>query len=102
MTSSRFKLAVAAFVLLGVFALAHTTGSQAQEPDGNYGYGIPEVFLPKYLAYRQGQLASSTPDVMRIRLGYVKGLSKSFVRWRGDGHHLETGATTSASTVDAA
>ena len=83
MTSSRFRLAAAAIVLLGVFALANTTGSRAQEPDGNYGIGIPEVFLPKYLAWRQGQLASSTPDVMRIRLGYVKGLSTSFSRWSG-------------------
>jgi cytochrome c peroxidase len=93
MTSSRFRLAAAAIVLLGVFALAHTTGSRAQEPDGNYGIGIPEVFLPKYLAWRQGQLASGTPDVMRIRLGYVKGLSTSFTSMVGEATvNLESGA----------
>ena len=66
-----------------MFVFANTPGSQAQEPGGNYGVGIPDVFLPKYLAYRDGQLASSTPDVMRIRLGYVKGLSTSFVNMVG-------------------
>jgi cytochrome c peroxidase len=80
-------------MLIGVFALAHRSGSQAQEPDGNYGIGIPDVFLPKYLAYRQGQLASGTPDVMRIRLGYVKGLSRSFTSMVGEAAlNLESGA----------
>ena len=85
MTSPVFRFAAgAAAVLLCVFAFANTPGSQAQEPDGNYGVGIPEVFLPKYLAYRDAQLASGTPDVMRIRLGYVKGLSTSFVDMTGE------------------
>jgi cytochrome c peroxidase len=93
MTSSVFKLAAAAAaVLLWVFSFANTTGSHAQEPEGNYGVGIPEVFLPKYLAYREAQLASSTPDVMRIRLGYVKGLSTSFVNMTGEAAvNLQTG-----------
>ena len=94
MTSPVFKLAAGtAAVLLWVFAFANTTGSQAQEPEGNYGVGIPEVFLPKYLAYRNAQLTSSTPDVMRIRLGYVKGLSTSFVDMVGEAAvNLQSGA----------
>ena len=94
MTSPVFKLAAgAAAVLLWVFAFANTPASQAQEPEGNYGVGIPEVFLPKYLAYRNAQLASSTPDVMRIRLGYVKGLSTSFVDMVGEAAvNLQSGA----------
>ena len=94
MTSPGFKLAAgAAAVLLCVFAFANTPGSQAQEPEGNYGVGIPEVFLPKYLAFRDAQLASATPDVMRIPLGYVKGLSTSFVGMTGEATvNLQTGA----------
>src|SRR6185436_8175580 len=84
MTSPRLKLVIGAVVLLCAFVFANTPGSQAQEPEGNYGVGIPEVFLPKYLAYREGQLASSDPDVMRIPLGYVKGLSTSFTSMAGE------------------
>lgn len=93
-TSPVFKAAAgAAAVLLWVFAFASSSGSQAQEPDGNYGVGIPEVFLPKYLAFRDAQLASPTPDVMRIPLGYVKGLSTSFVSMTGEATvNLQTGA----------
>jgi cytochrome c peroxidase len=93
MTSPIFKLATAAAVLVWMFAFATTAGSRAQEPDGHYGVGIPDVFLPKYLAYRNGQLGSSTPDVMRIRLGYVKGLSRSFINMVGEAAvNLESGA----------
>jgi cytochrome c peroxidase len=93
MTSRVCKLAAgAAAALLWIFAFATTGGSHAQEPDGNYGVGIPDVFLPKYLAYRDAQLASSTPHVMRIRLGYVKGLSTSFVNMVGEAAvNLESG-----------
>jgi cytochrome c peroxidase len=54
------------------------------ETEGNYGIGSPDVFLPKYLGYRAQQLASSSPDVMKIRLGYVKGLSTTFTALRGE------------------
>src|SRR5687768_1476104 len=64
--------------------LATTLGGQAPEPEGNFGVGVPEVFLPKYLSYRSAQLASAKPDVMRINLGYVKGLSRSFTRMVGE------------------
>lgn len=85
MTSSRFKCAAgAAAILLCALVFASTPRTRAQEFEGNYGVGIPEVFLPKYLGYRTGQLASGSPDVMRIKLGYVKGLSRSFVSMVGE------------------
>jgi hypothetical protein len=85
MTSSRFRYAAGAVaILLGAVGLALTPGTRAQEVEGNYGIGIPEVFLPKYLAFRTGQLASGSPDVMRIKLRNVKGLSRSFVSMVGE------------------
>jgi hypothetical protein len=53
------------------------------EPADNYGVGIPDVFLPKYLAYRSQQLGSANPSVMKISLGYIKGLSRSFTKMSG-------------------
>src|SRR5438034_6780957 len=82
-------------LLLCALILASTPRTRAQEFEGNYGVGVPEVFLPKYLAYRTGQLASSSPDVMRIKLGYVKGLSRSFESMVGDAAiNLGSGAFT--------
>ena len=94
MTSSRRNLAAgAAAILLCAFVFANTAGSQAQEPEGNFGVGIPDVFLPKYLSYRTQQLKSGTPHVMRIRLGYVKGLSRSFTAMVGEmAVNLQSGA----------
>ena len=64
MTSRRFMYAAGAVaILLGALILAVTPGTRAQEVDGNYGIGIPDVFLPKYLAFRTGQVASGSPDV---------------------------------------
>src|SRR6266850_5481320 len=84
MKSRRFDLAAgAAAILLCAAMLASSTG-QAQEPDGNYGIGIPDVFLPKYLAYRTQQLNSGSPEVMKVNLGYVKGLSRSFTSMVGE------------------
>src|SRR5438309_10395952 len=86
MTPPRFTYAAGAVaILLGALILVVTPGTRAQEVDGNYGIGIPDVFLPKYLAFRTGQVASGSPDVMRVKLGYVKGLSRSFVFMAGDG-----------------
>ena len=65
-----------------VFVFANTPGSQAQEPEGNYGVGIPDVFLPKYLAYRDAQLASGTPDVMRIRSATSRDCRHPSSTWR--------------------
>src|SRR5947208_555423 len=83
MTSRRFMYAAGAVALL-LGALILAPGTRAQEVDGNYGIGIPEVFLPKYLAFRTRQVASDSPDVMRIKLGYVKGLSRSFIFMAGE------------------
>ena len=94
MTPSQRSLAAGVLGIV-VYALAftHATGSHAQEPEGNYGVGIPDVFLPKYLAYRTQQLNSGAPDVLKINLGYVKGLSKSFVSMVGTANlNLQSGA----------
>jgi cytochrome c peroxidase len=85
MMSSRLTLtAETVAILFCALVFANMTGTQAQEPDGDYGIGIPDVFLPKYLDYRAEQLATINPDVMRIRLGYVKGLSTSFIDMVGE------------------
>jgi hypothetical protein len=85
MPPHRFTYAAGAVaILLGALILVRTPGTRAQELDGNYGIGIPKVFLPKYLAFRTGQLASGSADVMRIKLGYVKGLSRSFIFMAGE------------------
>ena len=100
MTSRRFRLATGATTLLLICVLvsAIDPASQAQEPEGNFGVGIPEVFVPKYLRYRAGQLADPKPDVMRIQLGFVKGLSRSFTSMVGEmAVDLRTG--TSAVTL---
>jgi cytochrome c peroxidase len=78
------RAAGAALIVVCTLVIASGTGSQAQEPEGNYGVGIPEVFLPRYLAFRTSQLASGSPDVMRVKLGYVKGLSRSFTSMVGE------------------
>jgi hypothetical protein len=96
MKSPRFTyVAGAAAILLCGLILASARATRAQEPEGNYGVGIPEVFLPKYLAYRTAQLSSPTPNVMRVKLGYVKGLSRSFTSMVGEAAiNLTSGATS--------
>ena len=93
MKPSQRNLAAGTLILIYALSFANATGSQAQEPTGNYGVGIPDVFLPKYLAYRTQQLNSGTPDVLSIRLGYVKGLSRSFTAMVGEAKvNLQSGA----------
>jgi cytochrome c peroxidase len=94
MASRRLIHAVGtAVLLLFAFVVASIVSSRAQEPQGNYGVGIPDVFVPKYLTYRKAQLASSTPNVLRVPLGNVKGLSKTFTNMVGElAVNLETGA----------
>ena len=83
----------AAAIYLCASVFATTVGSQ--EPEGNFGVGIPDVFMPKYLAYRSAQLADPNPHVMRVRLGYVKGLSTNFTQMTGEmAVNLQTGAYT--------
>jgi cytochrome c peroxidase len=86
MTSRTFRLATgaAALLLAYAFVIGGAPPSQAQEPEGNFGVGIPETFVPKYLNFRARQLADPKPDVMRIRLGFVKGLSRNFTRMVGE------------------
>jgi hypothetical protein len=93
--SSNYWLSIVTFIFL--CALVSVTGpaTRAQEPEANYGVGIPESFVPKYLAFRAAQLASPTPDVMRVKIGYVKGLSRSFTNMVGEAAiNLNTGAVT--------
>ena len=83
----------AAAIFLCAFVYAGTGGSQTREPEGNYGIGNRGVFLRKYLAYRAQQLNDNQPQVLRIRLGYVKGLSRSFTAMVGEmAVDLESGA----------
>jgi cytochrome c peroxidase len=92
MRSRPFTITAATAVILYVLVLSSAPAMRAQEPEGNFGVGIPEVFLPKYEAFRAAQLASADPDVMRIDLGYVKGLSTSFVKMTGEATvDLDTG-----------
>ena len=84
MRVSPFKFAAAAAMLVYVVVIGSSSGTRAQEPAGNFGIGVPSVFLPKYLAFRTQQLGSATPDVMRVPLGYVKGLSRSFIAMNGE------------------
>ena len=93
MRFSPVKFAAAAAILLYVVVIGSSSGTRAQEPAGNFGVGVPGVFLPKYLAFRAAQLGSATPDVMRVPLGYVKGLSRSFTAMNGEAAlNLSSGA----------
>jgi hypothetical protein len=83
MSYRRYHFAAAAAALLAVWIAAIPAQTRAQEPEGNAGFGIPAVFVPKYLGFRADQLASATPDVLRVNLGYVKGLSRSFTSMTG-------------------
>jgi cytochrome c peroxidase len=94
MTIRAFKFAAVAAILLYLI-VGGATGTRAQSPEGNYGVGVPSVFLPKYLGFRAQQLGSATPDVMRVKLGYVKGLSRSFTAMNGEAAlNLASGAFT--------
>jgi cytochrome c peroxidase len=80
-------------MLVCVFVLTDPGGTRAQEPEGNFGVGIPKVFLPRYLNFRAQHLNGGTPNVMRIRLGHVKGLSTSFTKMVGEAAiNLQSGA----------
>ena len=85
MTSRTFKLATGATALVLVYAFVIASGpaGQAQEPEGNFGVGIPRTFVTKYLEFRARQLADAKPNVMRVRLGFVKGVSRAFTAMVG-------------------
>jgi hypothetical protein len=90
----RFKLvAGAATILLCALIVMSAVRSHAQVSQDGFGVGIPDGFLRKYVAFRAGQLASGAPQVLRVRLGYVKGLSRSFTAIAGElALNLESGA----------
>jgi cytochrome c peroxidase len=92
---SSHVVAGAFLIFTSALVLATAPVTRAQEPEGNFGVGVPEVFVPRYLAFRSAQLSSSTPHVMRVKLGYVKGLSRSFTNMVGEAAiDLESGAIT--------
>jgi hypothetical protein len=96
MTRRQFTYVVGATALvLCALALVSAPRPRAQEFEGNFGVGVPEVFLPRYLAYRSAQLASGSPNVMRVKLGNVKAPSWNFVANVGDAAiNLGTGGFT--------
>ena len=77
-------IAGAASMFLCALVVLSTVRSHAQVSTGGFGVGIPDGFLRKYVAFRAGQLASGAPQVLRVRLGYVKGLSRSFTAIAGE------------------
>lgn len=81
----QFRLfAGAAALLLCSVIGGSTVRSQAQGREGSFGVGVPEGFAQKYAAFRARALAGSDRQVLRIRLGYVKGLSRSFSAMAGE------------------
>ncbi len=85
MKQFQFRLvAGAAALFLSALIAGSTVRSQAQAREGGFGVGIPEGFLQKYAAFRARTLASGDRQVLRVRLGYVKGLSRSFTAIAGE------------------
>ena len=86
MNRFQFRLiaGAAAAALVCALIIAGTAGSHAQARDGRFGVGIPEGFLQKYAAFRSRTLAGGDRQVLRVRLGYVKGLSRSFTALAGE------------------
>jgi cytochrome c peroxidase len=58
--------------------------SFAQAVPDHYGVGSPGVFIEKYREFRAERIRSAETSVLRIDLGHVKGLSRSFVGAAGD------------------
>ena len=77
-------VAGAAALFLCAFIVGSTVGSRAQTRESGFGIGIPEGFLRKYVAFRARTLNSGDRQVLRVRLGYVKGLSRSFTAIAGE------------------
>ena len=58
--------------------------SFAQTVTDNYGVGRPSVFIGKYQAFRAERIRSGEANILRINLGHVKGLSRSFAGAAGE------------------
>ena len=74
----------AAFVFLCALVVGSAVRSHAQVSEGGFGVGTPDAFLRKYVVFRAGQLAKSARHLLVVRLGYVKGLSRSFTSMAGE------------------
>src|SRR5262245_34478525 len=87
-----YALIVVAASLL-IATAAELIGEVASVPEGsNYGIGSSQVLIAKYRTYRAQQLKSPSQGIVRIGLGYVKGLSRSFTATVGElALDLETG-----------
>jgi len=72
------------FVVAIVLSVAFRVGSVALVTEENYGIGSPDALLDKYLSYRAEQLKVGNTALLKIRLGYVKGLSRSFTAIAGE------------------
>jgi cytochrome c peroxidase len=84
-------LAAAAALFACAFIVGSTVHSQTREEA--FGVGLPDGFVRKYIAFRAGQLAGGDRQVLRVRLGHVKGLSRSFTAIAGEFTvNLESGA----------
>lgn len=71
---------------LGLSLMFQTTAqlqTQVDETEGNFGVGTPAVLLAKYLTFRNRQIQSNKTDLLEIRLGHTKGLSRSFTTTAG-------------------
>ena len=53
-------------------------------PEENFGVGIPDTLVARYVDFRAQQLNSGNASVVRIPLGFVKGLSRSFTASNGE------------------
>jgi hypothetical protein len=76
---SRARAFVWFFILLSVCGL-----SFAQTAPDNYGFGSPSVFVGKYREFRAERIRSAETSMLRIKLGHVKGLSRSFAGAAGE------------------
>ena len=86
-------VAGAVSILLCAMVVGSVVRSRAQVSEGGFGVGIPDGFLRKYAAFRAGQIASGARHMLRVQLGYVKGLSRSFTSMAGEfAVNLDSGA----------
>jgi cytochrome c peroxidase len=77
-------VATIAAALVYALIFAGSIRSLAQAREGGFGVGIPDGFLQKYIAFRSRQLSGGGRQVLTVRLGFVKGLSRSFTSIAGD------------------
>lgn len=78
------RLILCAVGLLALSLVGLTTGLRAQSSTSTVAIGTPAAFLHAYEAFKNRQLRSTNPGVLEIKLGYVKGLSRSFTATAGN------------------